>query len=332
MSLMKLSATKFLVALMVTSGTAFAATMPAIEGNVFNSFTLNGIPDQQVLLYLDDGDASFGLSDSMVTSATTDNNGDYFFESLDSNGSYFVVHDGEVSSLQSPGKLGYTIDDFKVTQAVVATPISGPQANSIVGSGANILGGSRDLFIEVYEGSADGKLRSNPFQLNENLQFDMASGVTGMGIVTWDGVPGQDGMSPQHGMNMDFTNGGDYDGVGLRLAVDAAGLGQQLKLMIYSGEGNMSEAALEFPVVADVVPNSASFVPFSSFEGNADLTKVTAFQLMIDATVPSLDAQIDFIGLQGIPHVDFAVVPEPSTALLIISGLLSIVCLRRRYR
>lgn len=333
MSLMKLSATRFLVALFVTCGSAFAATVPAIEGNVFNAFTLEGIPGQQVLLYIDDGDSSFGVGDSMVSNATTDDSGDYLFDSLDPRADYFVVHEGTTSELQTPGEFGYTIDDFKVSQAVVATPISGAQANSVVGVNANILGGSRDLFLEIYDGSADGKLRSNPFLLNENLQIDMASGVTGMGVVTWDGVPGStDGMTPEHGMNMDFTGGGVYDGIGLRLAVDAAGLGQHLKLMIYSGAGNMSEAELEFPVVADVIPDSPSFVPFSSFEGSADLTKVTAFQLMIDATVPSLDAQIDVIGLQSIPNVDFAVVPEPSSTWLILSALLAVVCRQRRRR
>lgn len=331
MNRMIMSATKFLAAFIVTCGTTFAATMPAIEGNVFNSITLDGVSGQEVLLYLDDGDAAFGAGDSMVTSAMTNGSGAYMFDALDANAGYFVVHEGEVSQLQTPGKLGYTIDDFEVTQAVVATPISGPQANSIVGIGNSILGGSRDLYLEIYEGSADGKLRSNPFSLNPNLQIDMASGVTGMGVVTWDGVPGGiDGMTPQHGMDMDFTGGGLYEGIGLRLAVDAAGLGQQLKLMIYSGEGNMSEAELEFPVVPDVVPNVASFVPFSSFHGNADITRVSAFQLMVDTTMPSLDAQIDVIGLQGTSNVDFAVVPEPSAVVLLISGLLAVACRHRR--
>lgn len=308
---------------------AFGATIPPIQGNVFDAASLSGLPGAQVDLFLDDGNALFDGGDALITSATTDGNGDYSFSDLDLDGSYFVVHAGDVSGLQTPGDIGYTIDEFDVTQAVIANPVSGPRTDSVAGPTNSILGGVRDLYLEISDGTADGKLRANPFSLNSNLQIDLAAGVTGFGVVTWDGVLGTSGIVPDQGINMDFTDGGLFDGVGLRLAVDAAGQGQLLRLLIHSGD-NVSEAEIEFPVEPNVQPTIGSYVPFSSFVGDADITNVTAFQLIIDADMPSLDAQIDVIGLQSASIVDFAVVPEPEAACLLFVGFLGLLAARRR--
>jgi|GEM_PF-6232003 len=308
---------------------ALAATIPPIQGNVYDAASLSGLPNSQVDLYLDDGNALFDGSDTIVGSAMTNGNGDYSFADLDLDGSYFVVHGSDVSALQTPGDIRYTIDNFDITQSVIANPVSGARMDSIAGPTSSILGGHRDLYLQISSGTADGKLRANPFSLNSNLQIDMASGVTGLGVVTWDGILGTTGMVPEHGLNMDFTEGGLYDGVGLRLAVDAAGQGQLLKLLIHSGD-KVSEAELEFPVVADVQPTVGSYVPFTSFVGDADITNVTSFQLIIDADMPSLDAQIDVIGLQSESIVDFAVVPEPASASLLIACFLGLLAARRR--
>ena len=179
------------------------------------------------------------------------------------------------------------IDTFDITQSVTSDATSVSGMNSISGPTASILGGHRDMYLEILGGFADGKLRANPFLLNSNLQIDMAAGVTGMASVIWDGVSGITGMEPDHGLDMDFTGAGAYEGIAVRLAVDAAGEGQLLKLMIHSSGGRMSEAEVEFPVVPDVEPREVKFVPFADFVGSADVTQVSAFQLVINAEMPS---------------------------------------------
>lgn len=314
---------------LVLNVSAFASTIPAIQGQVYDMQSHSGIAGARIELYADDGNAVFDGGDAMVTSVATDANGSYAFGGLGTQ-SYFVVHDGSTSSLQTPGDIGYLIDEFEITQSVIADPLSVSRTDSISGPAASIIGGTRDLYLEIMGGSADGKLRANPFSLNSNLQLDMAAGVTGRGVVTWDGVPGTAGMDPDHGLNMDFTGGGLFEGIGVRLAVDAAGEGQMLTLLIHSGAGNVSSAQVEFPVDPDVDPKVSEYVLFSDFAGTADIENVTAFQLLVDAEVPSLDAQIDVIGLQGPSTVDFAVVPEPSALLLVLAGLVAALGYRGR--
>ena len=150
-----------------------------------------------------------------------------------------------------------------------------------------------------------------------------------MASVTWDGVAG--GMTPAAGLNVDLTNGGMYHGISLGLAVDQAGAGQILKLLMHSADG-VSTAEMVFPVTPNVAPVEFKYIPFTAFEGDADLTDITAFQLMIDETMPSLDAQISGIGLTGANPVSFPLIPEPSSSMLLLFGLIGLAGWRRRGR
>lgn len=310
----------------------FAATIPSIQGEVFDVSAEAVLSGESVELFLDDGNAVFDAGDSSVGITTTNATGRYVFEGLDANASYFVVHDGEISGLQTPGGIGFLIDEFDITQSVVADPVSSSRMGSISGPSNTMLGGTRDMYIEVNGGIAEGKLRANPFSLNSNLQIDMASGVTGRAVVTWDGVPGTTGMDPDHGLGMDFTGSGLFEGISISLAVDAAGAGQLLQMLVHSGEGATSMAEIEFPVEPNVEPVGSFFVPFTSFVGDATFDDVSSFQLLVDADKPSLDAQIDMIGLQGPSKVNFAVVPEPSGLLVAMAGIVAALGYRGRRR
>ncbi len=306
---------------------AFAGTMPAISGQVFDGES--GVYGELVELYLDDGDGSLTHFDTHVAAAMTDAAGRYTFETLDPDGAYFVMH-ASGASFVTPGDVRFVIDSFDLTQSVIANPVSGARMSSIGDGGTGVLGGHRDLYLDVLAGPAEARLRVNPFSLNSNLQIDMSAGVSGMASITWDGVDGISGMAPDHGLDMDFTGGGEYEGVAVRLAVDAAGEGQMLKLIIHSDEANSSMAELQFPVIENVDPTALAYVPFEEFVGTADLTSVSAFQLLMDETAPSLDAQIDLVGLAGTSTVNFEVIPEPSSLTLV--GLASVMLLSVRRR
>lgn len=310
------------------STTLSAATiLPAIEGQVYNALH-KAVPGALLELYIDDGDSVLGGGDTMAGSTTTDALGNYYFSSLDPDETYFVMHGGAVSAVQAPGEAGMIIDTFDTVQSVESNPLSGAMTDSK--AFGDVLGGFRDLYLQVLGGTADAKLRSNPFNLSDNLQIDMASGVTGMAVVTWDGIDGTNGMAPGAGLNgTDLTHGGLYDGFFLRLAVDAAGLGQELDLVLHSESGT-STASVQFPVEPNVEPTGVAFVPFSDFVGGASIESVDALQMMVDANVPSLDAKIDMIGLAGAAQVNFAVAPEPGSAILATLGLLGMLSFVRR--
>lgn len=292
--------------------------------------TVEGGSSSVVQVYADDGDGTFSpFSDSLINSVTTDGSGAYQFDNLDMEMDYFVYTNGESSLAQRIGDVKYMIDSFDISQSVIANPNTGFRLSSTTGPAASIIGGFRDLYLDILSGPADGMLRSNPFSRSSNLQIDMSAGVTSMVSVTWDGVAGSDGIIPDSALDMDFTADGMYHGISLGLAADRAGEGQVLELHMHSPSGT-STANVVFPYDPNVSPQQLSFVPFSAFVGDADPTDVSAFQMMIDETMPSLDAQINVIGLTGPNEVNFKIAPEPSSFLMLIFGLIGIGQFRRR--
>ena len=314
----KLALASLILGFACSSSQLFGGTIPVIIGNV--SEGSSSVSGTAVELFLDDGNSVFDSGDVVVATVSTDADGRFEFSSLDASSNYFVRYNNMTSELVAPGSIGFLIDSFEASQSVVATPISGVQTATMEGS---VLGNFRDMMLLIETGTSDGKLRVNPFSLEEHLQIDMSAGVTGIGSVIWDGVAGTSGQ-PEHGLDVDFTADGTYEAVALELAVDRAGAGQMLELIVYSGEGNSSTALVEFPVVDDVELETLQIVPFSDFVGTADFSSVSAFQLMIDADVPSLDARIGLLGLIGPNQVNFQIVPEPSSILLMLG---SFVCL-----
>ena len=310
------------------ASTLFAATMPTIQGTVFDA-SGRRVADARVELFADNGDLVFSESDELVDTVATDELGNFDVGDLEPTQSYFVSHDGQISALQSPGAPGYVIDSFDVSQSIVANPIVGYRTGSIAESRGALSGGHRDMYLQINGGDSEGKFRVNPFALSSHLQIDMSAGVTGMAAITWDGTPGTTGMDPDHGLDMDFTDGGRFDGIMLSLAVDEAGSGQMLKLVMHSEDGTMSEADVQFPVVSEVEPTTLVYVPFREFQGSAHADQVSAFQLIIDAQAPSLDAKVDMIGLIGPTTVDFRVIPEPDS-LVIFGFVFGLLVLSKR--
>lgn len=326
---------RVLAAYVVMGGVSWvvdAATMPAILGRVITVGEQQSVSALELSLFQDDGNGVFDSGDTHAGSTQTDENGNYEFGRLDPDGSYFVTAAGEVSELQTPFLDPMIVDSFDITQSVIANPVSGGRMNSVSGPEHLLLGGHRDLYLEVVGGIAEAKLRVNPFSINSNLQVDLSAGVTGMAVVTWDGTPGTTGMDPDNGLGgMDLTNGGMYNGLMIRLAVDAAGFGQSGEVRLHSGD-DVSVAEFQMPVTEAVNPTGFVFVPFADFTGDADAANAGALQLLIDATNPSLDAQIDLVALTGPTTVNFAFLPEPSSALTIFMGILGLMGFRRHGR
>ena len=297
----------FVGSYVVLCSTAFAEMMPgpAIIGNA------PGGPNSVVNVYADDGDGFFNIDvDAQVKSVLANADGSFEVSDLDASLEYFLSNDGRMTGLTGIGDIKRLIDSFEITQTVVSNPVSGARSNMVEGPDDLIIGGYREIIMEVLEGQAEGKGRVNPFSRNSNYQIDFTAGAVGRAMVKWHG-------GSADGLDIDFTDGGDLTGITLGLAVDRAGEGQEMQLAVYSPDG-MSIASLEFPYVPDVDADAQKrFIAFSDFVGDADLTNVSAFEMLVDDTKPSLDAQVSVIGSDGANASDL----HSRTKRMVFSGV-----------
>lgn len=319
-----------------------------ITGTVYNDLDQNGFytpgeehGDVSVTLFEDDGDGLFSESDLQVGDAlVTGSDGVYTFPNLDPDKGYFVIQPSQtagtpnVGGLLNPSAPVIVIDDFTSPQSVMVTPHD-TAASSAVVSSSNTIGGERDLHLQFQYGVAESTLHSNPYGLNDVLEFDQSAGVSALATVTWDGIDGNatDGISMGLG-GIDLTNHGINTGIELRIGIDAAGSGDTLALRIYDDSAdNYSEAVTTVPITNGTATTSV-IVPFSDFVGNASLTSVDAIQLELGGQQPSIDMQVDYIGVIG-PLVSnmqvlSSIIPEPSTlSLMAIWAAFGIIGFRR---
>ena len=146
-----------LLALVVSPVRAATMPGPGIVGNV------EGGGIHVIQLFADNGDEVLDASDVIMQVKSTDSEGNFSFDNLDMDQGYFVIHNGQASPVQRIGEIKSYIDSFDITQAVSANPNTGFRINSAEGPLHSILGGVRDFYVDVLEGTAEAQLRSNPF-------------------------------------------------------------------------------------------------------------------------------------------------------------------------
>ena len=212
---------------------AIGVVLPGIEGKVYDQSgaMLSG---QIIQLYTDNGDGVFDPStDSQFGgNLVTGEDGGYAFKNIQI-GKYFVRTGDQVSDLIDPGVPKLMIDDFEHARMVSADPIGPVSTSSIAIPSAQVLGGERDLYVELISGIGDIELQVNPFGVSV-LQFDTSSGVNGRGVVTWDGVDNSGSLKPSMGLGgLDLTDGGNNTGFIFQLGVDATGIGESMTLRIH---------------------------------------------------------------------------------------------------
>ena len=315
---------------------AVTGTTPAITGTVFIDSDDDGslspgeaVSGATVQLYLDDGDGSFDVADSLVVEDTTDANGVYGFENLDGLEQYFVVQptqtvDGlllleQTSDIISPGESTLVIDQFETEQSVMASsPV--PSSDGSTRSFANeleVIGAERDMYVSMTAGIGEVELQVNPFGMNPVLQYDSTSGVEGSSIITWDGTDTDSNPIPSMGLGgRDLTQGGSNTGFTMVLGIDASGAGDTVEIKLFQGDAsNFSSASAEIPTT-DGTATGYLFLPFSDFSGPVSPENVDAIQLIVGGDTASADAQIAFVGVTGPRVHDFA--NPPSTDLSIV--------------
>ncbi len=214
--------------------------------------------------------------------------------------------------LAGTGRAGaLVIDDFSTDQTVIL--IGGaPDSTSSQISGPGILGGERDMEMTLLSSMGIVMAASGG-----TLNYAHAATTTGTGLIVWDGPDGAATLDPIGLGGIDFTAGGE-DKIAIPLLVSS--LAAPMILTAYTDAANYSTATLPLP--GNVPPQARLSVLFTNFVAaggtGADFTNIGAFSLYIDGSLT-----------QGLVAEIESMVPEPSTATLLLFGILGIVTIRR---
>lgn len=211
------------------------------------------------------------------------------------------------------------IDGFSDFQdvSVSGMPI-GPKSTTDFLSGAAILGAERDIFLERTSSNGGSVSVDVNSSFADAMAFASSPATTGRGLITYDGVDGNNALDYEGLGGVDLTGSGQYYGLTLHSTSD---LGATIRFTIYTDALHYSTYTL--PVLADPTFTFARyFADFSDFtdaglSGGADFSNVGAIVMELDGTShPGTDIGFDYFA---------ATVPEPSGALLLLcAGMLLI--------
>lgn len=146
----------------------------------------------------------------------------------------------------------------------------------------SVVGGERDVTIR---GVTRGAL--TVLNVGGELSIGSVGRATGRVTLQYDGVDPVIGVLNRSGLNNISLSQGDRN-AGLVLLVGAANVGAHAQVVIYTGADRHSTSTIPLPRAEDPVQ---VFVPFSSFVGNADFTRVGAIEVNV-AMSPSNDISV----------------------------------------
>ncbi|RIK75620.1 MAG: hypothetical protein DCC67_15055 [Planctomycetota bacterium] len=285
------------------------------DGNAANDAVVAGA---NVQLYRDNGNGAFDAGDAMVgAAATTDALGKYRFSGIAA-GKYFVklvppasmqtkpdgqVREVVVTAEDADGAIGPAIDDFNSTQVADAAPPL-PASESSTLDDSNVMGGERDLFVELTDGT---DVWSSVSLISGGGFLRLASGsmVQGNAKVVWDGQDGSaTAINPTGLGGLDFTRHGGNSMTGVMLSVGADHPESVVKLKVYTDAGRWTEFTAIVPQTPGGAPTKVlvfnfADAPTASAGGGADFSNVGAVELNF-VGVTAVDGQVSLVGLIGL--------------------------------
>lgn len=188
-----------------------------------------------------------------------------------------------------------TIDDFSTNQPALTLtfPPSGTSASSSV-SGAGILGGERDLQLNltagVIAGNTDSATVSSGF-----FSYSQDATISGNAVLQWDGTDGSAGLNATGLGGVDLTAGGTQDAFLLNVFFDD--LPVNTVITVYTDAGNASALTVALPGLLFSSTNFA--LPYSSFVTTlgtgANFANVGAITLSLGSATTAPDVVIDFL-------------------------------------
>lgn len=217
-------------------------------------------------------------------------------------------------------------------------------------SGAGILGGERDLYVEVIT-APSGAPRSTMYAGGGLLDFSNAGSTNGRGVIQWDGADNSANLNKTGLQSANLINqagcptplGCDRFVASVLLA--DLGFGYSITVFDMDGDSSRLSANTQFPIAALTsadylfswfnLANGPHLIDGLSFDilhgvlggtsGAIDFTKIGALQFDINTTgTVAVDLQLASITKTGLP--------EPGSLALVGLALLGVGAARRRMR
>jgi len=302
------------------------------DGNTANDVVAVGVP---VSLFLDgNGNGTFdgAATDAQVGSTVnTDASGNYSFAGL-SEGTYFVrvapgtglqVGSGgnqqivTFSAAEAMGTAGTPIDGFTTAQSVSASPPL-PSSDPDFLNDAAVLGGERDLFVELTAGT--DIFTSVELQAGGGLlRLASSPGVTGNATIVYDGDDDDATVIDFTGLGgADLTTSGGNTMTGISLTIGADQLNSQITLRFYTNATDFTEFQVTVPqttggLATEEVTIHFTDTPSATGGAGATFSNIGALAITFEG-VTAVDGQIALIGLIGntTRNADFTVLNEMS--------------------
>jgi len=165
-----------------------------------------------------------------------------------------------------------------------------PQALTSHTQSTTIIGGERDLQLTATSGSSQSLLTSGVN--GGEWAISSPPSAAGFSIMQYDGVDGTFNLNPSGLGAVDFTSS-NSDALHAKIQSDHE---TTYTFTVYSGSGS-SEAVVNIPgddTLTDFL------IPYSSFRGNADFSKVGAVEIRVEAFV-DVDSFITLFATSGNP-------------------------------
>jgi uncharacterized repeat protein (TIGR01451 family) len=315
-----------------------AADMAEIVGVVSTDLQGDGVLEgpltapAQVRLYRDGGNATFdgGAGDDSLAAAvqTLDAQGRYRFAGLTA-GRYFVqvelpsgwqfagsgVREVLVTPAEAEGSVGQAIDGFDSLQRATASPPL-PASEPAVLADAGVLGGERDMFVELTQGT-DPYSSVSLLSAGGLLRLSSDSTVTGNARIVWDGVDGTaTGLNPRGLGGVDLTHYAGNTMTGISLTSGADHPNALIKLRVYSDANNWSEFLTTVPQTpGGAATLQATFhfddAPIAQAGTGANFADVGALELRFEG-VSAVDGQVSLVSVVGrtTKTADFTAAPR----------------------
>jgi len=190
-------------------------------------------------------------------------------------------------------------------------------------SGPGIVGGERDVTLSLTSGVGVTAITSGG-----EFAYGHISSSEATITMTWDGPDASASLDATGLGGLDFTDAGVSTGFALSLLFND--FAAPILLTVYTDVVNFSQAAANLPGNIPPDPQIVLEMLFADFTiaggTGADFANVGAMTMTIDGSATAaLDVSLDFIETT-------TTVPEPSTSLLFIGGLVALAWNGRRGR